>query len=98
MTKKLRILSLIIAGIILLVILCSPIGSSSETEHECAGDGCAVCSQISIYKDTIKSLSLVAYTASFTTILCCFLCKSFFLCTNFIPSLTLVSLKVKLSN
>ena len=98
MTKKLKILSLIIAGMLLLVILCSPIGSASETEHECTGDGCAVCSQISIYKDTIKSLSLVAYTVAFTAILCCFLCKSFFLFTNFIPGLTLVSLKVKLSN
>lgn len=97
-TKKKRIISLVLAAAVFFAMLYSALYIAAEANHDCVGENCPICYQINVCKNTLKNLSLavcaVAFAAAFTHTLC----RSISSCANVTQSYTLVSLKVKLTD
>ena len=98
MTKKLCFMTRLLAAVLAVVMLSSAIYLAVEANHDCSGDDCAICRQISICENLLKSLGLAGAAAAITAVLTYTLCRAILPCTETIGTLTLVSLKVKLSN
>lgn len=98
MTKRNRIISIITALAVLFVIMYSSLYIATEINHDCAGDNCSICCQINICRNTLKTLSLACFAATTAALLTYTLCINILLRTNVSFKLTLVSLKVKLTD
>ena len=98
MTKKKRIISLVVAAAVFFVMLCSALFIAAEADHECVGENCPICYQINVCRNTLKNLSLAVCAAAFAAALSYTLCRGVSVCTDYAQSYTLVSLKVKLSD
>ena len=98
MTKKLCFMTRLLAAVLAVVMLSSAIYLAVEADHDCSGDDCAICRQISICENLLKSLGLVGAAAAITAAFTYTVCKAILPCTETIGTLTLVALKVKLSN
>ena len=98
MTKKKRIISLIVAIAVLFVMLYSTFYIAAEANHDCVGENCPVCYQVSICENTLKSFSLAGCAVAFTAAFTYTLCRSISARTDVTPNYTLVSLKVKLTD
>ena len=98
MTKKSRLITGLLAAVLAAVILSSAVYIAVEANHNCSGDDCASCRQISICENLLKSLGLAGAAAAVTAACTYTMCKAILPCTEMIGTLTLVSLKVKLSN
>ena len=98
MTKKKRIISLVVAVAFFFVVLYSALYIAAEANHDCVGENCPICYQISVCENTLKNLSLAVSAAAFAAAFTYSLCRSIFSCAAVIPSYTLVSLKVKLTD
>ena len=98
MSKKSRILTVLLVAVVLFVMLSSVFYIAIEADHDCAGEDCPICYQISICENTLKSVG----QAVLVVILAAFIGTIVFS----LPALSkkpahhtsLVSLKVKLSN
>lgn len=99
MTKKNRVLAILLAVFVLFVMLTSTLCMVEKANHDCTGDiSCPICQEILVCEKTLHNLSSAA-----AVIVSVFLAVSFaFLvvryCADAIINTTLVSLKVKLSN
>ena len=98
MTKKLCFMTRLLAAVLAVVMLSSAIYIAVEANHDCSGDDCAICRQISICENLLKSLGLAGAAAAITAALPYTVCKAILPCTEMTGTLTLVALKVKLSN
>lgn len=98
MTKKLCFMTRLLAAVLAVVMLSSAIYLAVEANHDCSGDDCAICRQISICENLLKSLGIAGAAAAITAVLTYTVCRAILPCTETIGTLTLVSLKVKLSN
>ena len=98
MTKKKRIISLAVAVAVLFVMLCSAVFVAAEANHDCVGENCPICYQISVCENTLKNLSLAVCAVVFAAVFIYTLCRSISACADAITSYTLVSLKVKLTD
>ncbi len=98
MTRKKRILALLIAAAVFFVMIFSALYIAAESNHNCIGENCPICCQINACRNTLKNLSSAVFTAAFAAAFTYFLCRSISACTNITPSFTLVSLKVKLTD
>ena len=98
MTKKFRFLTGLLAAMLAVVMLSSAVYIAVEADHDCSGEDCAICRQISTCENLLKSLGVAGTAAAVTAALPYTLCKAVLPCTETIGTLTLVSLKVKLSN
>ena len=98
MTKKFRFMTRLLAVVLAVVMLSSAIYIAVEANHDCSGDDCAICRQISICENLLRSLGLAGAAAAITAAFTYTMCKAILPCTEMIGTLTLVSLKVKLSN
>ena len=98
MTKKLCFMTRLLAAVLAVVMLSSAIYIAVEVDHDCSGDDCAICRQISICENLLKSLGLAGAAAAITAAFTYTMCKAILPCTETIGTLTLVALKVKLSN
>ena len=98
MTKKKRIISLIVAVAVFFVMLYSALYIAAEANHDCVGENCPVCYQISVCENTLKNLSLAVCAVAFAAAFTYTLCRSISACADVTPSYTLVSLKVKLTD
>ena len=98
MTKKKRIISLVVAVAVFFVMLYSALYIAAEANHDCVGENCPICYQISVCENILKNLSLTVCAAAFTAAFTYTLCISIFACTDVIIGHTLVSLKVKLTD
>ena len=98
MTKKLCFMTRLLAAVLAVVMLSSAIYLAVEANHDCSGDDCAICRQISVCENLLKSLGLAGAAAAITAVLTYTMCRALLPCTETIGTLTLVSLKVKLSN
>ena len=99
MTKKPCFMTRLLAAVLAVVMLSSAVYLAVEANHDCSGEDCAICHQISVCENLLKSLGLAgaaaaAITAAFTYTMC----RAILPCTEMSGTLTLVSLKVKLSN
>ena len=98
MTKKLCFMTRLLAAVLAVVMLSSAIYLAVEANHDCSGDDCAICRQIGICENLLKSLGLAGAAAAITAVLTYTMCRAILPCAEMIDTLTLVSLKVKLSN
>ena len=98
MSKKNRIVAILLAVTVLFVMLFSVCYIAAEANHDCTGEDCPICCQISLCENTLKSLGnaiaiviVAAFIGAFMLFLPTFSKKQ-------VVHITLVSLKVKLSN
>ncbi len=98
MTRKNRIMAILLFSAVLFVIVFSAFFVAVQAEHNCVGEDCLICAQIDICQNTVK---LMGFSAVLVILL---------LCLNYAEALfsggkkasvnsdSLVDLKVKLSN
>lgn len=98
MGKTKRILAMVMAVAIFAVMLSSALFLAEEADHDCIGDGCQICLQLTLCRGVLKSLSLVLLAAVAALTVACILWGNFRLCQGSDGHVTLVALKVKLSN
>ena len=98
MTKKFRFVTRLLAAVLAVVMLSSAIYLAVEANHDCSGEDCAICHQIGICENLLKSLGLAGAAAAISAAFTDTVCRAILPCTETIDTLTLVSLKVKLSN
>ena len=98
MTKKFRFMTGLLAVVLAFVMLSSVAYIAAESDHDCTGVDCAICRQISTCENLLRSLGLAGAAAAITAAFTYTLCKAVLPCTETNGTLTLVSLKVKLSN
>lgn len=98
MADKKRMISFILAICVTIVMLFSVLYIAAESNHDCADGCCPVCNQISLCEHTLKTLSaaviaaVVMFAVSYMGCICMPICPK----QNLL--VTLVTLKVKLSN
>ena len=98
MTKKLCFMTRLLAAVLAVVMLSSAIYLAVEANHDCSGEDCAICRQISICENLLKSLGLAGAAAVITAAFTYTVCRAILPCAEMNGTLTLVALKVKLSN
>ena len=98
MTKKFRFMTRLLAAVLAVVMLSSAIYLAVEANHDCSGDGCAICRQISICENLLKSLGLAGAAAAISAAFTYTVCRAILPRAEMNGTLTLVALKVKLSN
>ena len=102
MTKKFRFMVRLLAVVLAVVMLSSAVYIGVEADHDCSGDDCAICRQISICENLLKSLGLAGAAAAKTaavryaprrderhTDACCSQGKAFELKTGFLQGRSL---------
>ena len=100
MTKKFRFMTGLLAIVLAFVMLSSVAYIAAEAGHDCTGADCAICHQIHVCENLLKSIGLAGFAspppaaAAIRYILCRILSS----CTEAARAFTLVSLKVKLSD
>lgn len=98
MTKKPCFMTRLLAAVLTVVMLFSAVYLAVEADHDCSGEDCAICHQISICENLLKSLGLAGAAAAITAAFTYTVYRAILPCAETIDTLTLVSLKVKLSN
>lgn len=98
MGKTKRILAMVMAVAIFAVMLSSALFLAEEANHDCIGDGCQICLQMNLCRGVLKSLSLVLHAGLAALAVSYILWGSFWPCQRSDGHVTLVALKVKLSN
>ena len=98
MTKKLCFMTRLLAAVLAVVLLSSAIYLAVEANHDCSGDDCAICRQISICENLLKALGLAGAAAAISAAFTYTVCRAILPCAEMNGTLTLVALKVKLSN
>lgn len=98
MTNKNRLVALVLSLTVLFVMLSSVFFIAIEADHDCTGEDCPICYQISVCENTLKSISqavlvvvIAAFIGLFSLTMPSFTKKMVF-------NTSLVTLKVKLSN
>ena len=92
MTKKLCFMTRLLAAVLAVVML------AVEANHDCSGEDCAICRQISICENLLKTLGLAGAAAAISAAFTYTMCRAILPCGETSGTLTLVALKVKLSN
>ena len=98
MTKKFRFMVRLLAAVLAVVMLPSAVYLAVEANHDCSGDDCAICRQISICENLLKSLRLAGAAATISAAFTYTVCRAILPRAEMNGTLTLVALKVKLSN
>ncbi|MBR1730824.1 MAG: hypothetical protein IJ725_00095 [Ruminococcus sp.] len=58
MTKRTRIIALLLAAAVLFVMLFSLFVIAAEAQHNCHGDDCPICELVALCENLVKGLSL----------------------------------------
>ena len=98
MTKKPCFITRLLAAVLAVVMLFSAVYLAVEANHDCSGEDCAICHQIGVCENLLKSLGLAGAAAAITAAFTYTMCKAILPCAETTDTLTLVALKVKLSN
>ena len=98
MTKKSRLITGLLAAVLAAVMLSSAIYIAVEANHNCSGEDCAICHQLQVCENLLKSIGLAGAAAVFAAAVGYAPCRVIPSCVELVRTLTLVSLKVKLSN
>ncbi len=64
MAKHKRIAAAILAAALVLVMLGSALFIVEESGHDCIGEGCSVCFQLSVCRNALKNLCLAVFVAA----------------------------------
>lgn len=97
MKQRRSTLSIIAALAVLFVVLISSFFVAEETKHDCTGEDCPICYEISICQETVRKLTV--FCAVFAAMLLLSVCIVLSVAQSR-PAVcrTLISLKVKLSD
>ena len=98
MTKKPCFMTRLLAAVLAVVMLSSAIYLAVEANLDCSGEDCAICHQISVCENLLKSLGLAGAAAAISAAFTYTVCRAILPCAEMNGTLTLVALKVKLSN
>ena len=98
MTKKFRFMVRLLAVVLAVAMLSSAVYLALASDHDCAGENCAVCRQISACENLLKSLGLAGAAAAISAAFTYTVCRAILPCAEMNGTLTLVALKVKLSS
>ncbi len=98
MTKKFRFMVRLLAVVLAVAMLSSAVYIAVKADHDCSGDDCAICRQISICENLLKSLGLAGAAAAISAAFAYTVCRAILPRAEMNGTLTLVALKVKLSN
>ena len=98
MTKKFRFMTGLLAVVLAFVMLSSVAYIATEAGHDCTGADCAICHQINVCENLLKSIGLAGSAAAAAAAIRYVLCRILSSCTEVARTFTLVSLKVKLSD
>lgn len=98
MTKRIRAIAAILAGIVAVVILSSSLYIAAEADHDCHGADCLICAHIVVCENTLRELACAVLVAVAATGLTYAFVDSVSYGKRSYTDNTLVSLKVKLSN
>lgn len=95
--KKTRLIALIVTLMFLNVVLFSSLFIAHNINHECTGEHCSTCCQISLCEQALKHISLAAASVIISAALI-YTALSLLSVWSLCPITTLVTLKVKLSD
>lgn len=98
MGRRKKIAAVLLIVTVLFFMLGSALFIAAEADHDCAGEGCPICHQISICRNTLKNLSIAVSVAAFAAAFTDIPCRGSFARSDCAQSDTPVSLKVKLTN
>ena len=98
MTKKPCFMTRLLAAVLAVVMLFSAVYIAVEADHDCSGEDCSICHHIGVCENLLKSLGLAGAAAAITAALTYTVCRAILPCAETSGTLTLVALKVKLSN
>ena len=98
MTKKPCFMTRLLAAVLAVVMLFSAVYIAVEADHDCSGEDCAICHQIGVCENLLKSLGLAGAAAAVTAAFTYTVCRAILPRAEMNGTLTLVALKVKLSN
>lgn len=98
MTKRLRFAKGLLAAVLVFVMLSSVAYIVAEADHDCTGADCTVCHQIGVCQNLLKSIGLAGIAAAAAGAIFYMLCRVIPPCAQLAHTVTLVSLKVKLSD
>lgn len=96
--KKPKRLASVLVLLVAFLMLFSVLFIALEADHDCCGDGCAVCAQIQVCEDLLRSLTTASVLAAAAW--CLYTLSRVFAdtdCCSVHPH-TLIALKVKLSD
>ena len=97
MTKKSRLVTGLLAAVLAAVMLSSAVYIAVEANHNCSGEDCAICHQLQVCENLLKSIGLAGAAAVFAAVGYA-PCRVIPSCAEVVRTFTLVSLKVKLSD
>ena len=98
MTRKFRLITRLLAAVLAAVMLSSAVYIAVEANHTCSGEDCAICHQLQVCENLLKSIGLVDAAAVFAAAVRYAPCRVTPSCAELVRTFTLVSLKVKLSD
>ena len=98
MTKKSRLITGLLAAVLAAVMLSSTVYIAVEANHTCSGEDCAICHQLQVCENLLKSIGLAGAAAVFSAAVRYALCRVISSRAEVVRTFTLVSLKVKLSD
>ena len=98
MTKKSRLITGLLAAVLAAVMLSSAVYIAVEANHNCSGEDCAICHQLQVCENLLKSIGLAGAAAAISAAFTYTMCRAILPCAEMNGTLTLVALKVKLSN
>jgi ABC-type proline/glycine betaine transport system permease subunit len=98
MTKKHRIWAVTATVCVIFVMLFSAFYIAEELNHHCTGESCTICCNINLCEQTLKTLTAVSAVVCFSAAIICTYCILHAIFQKHEEHITLVSLKVKLSD
>ena len=98
MTKKNRLIAVLLAVTVVFVVLFSTFFIAENADHDCDGSDCLICNAISICENALKSIVLAAVAVILAAFLSTFTLSKPSLSKRLANNASLVTLKVKLSN
>lgn len=98
MTRKLRLITGLLAAVLAAVMLSSAVYIAVEANHTCSGEDCAICHQLQVCENLLKSIGLAGAAAVFAASVRYAPSRVIPSCAELVRTFTLVSLKVKLSD
>ncbi|MBK6087878.1 hypothetical protein [Ruminococcus difficilis] len=98
MTKRNRLIALLLAAVVLFVMAFSLFVVAAEAGHDCLGEDCPICELIAVCENNVRGLSLILVFISLIVALA--LMRTFITYSRpfVFDTQTPVSLKVKLTN
>ena len=98
MTKIFRLITGLLAAVLAAVMLSSAVYIAVEANHNCSGEDCAICHQLQVCENLLKSIGLAGAAAAISAAFAYTVCRAILPRAEMNGTLTLVALKVKLSN